>query len=218
MTVLRTGSARRNSAASARNSPASAVMNQPMTVMVSSCAGTKRRCGTNQRRWPRRARPRRPTLPSARTCTRCWPKTPPTRFFSPASVASALRMALCGARGDTAAELAHALHLDGSDRQEDVAVSGLRLVSAWRDGGLAASRQWARPGIRDVPGAEHRVGPVRPAAAARVHRPAARGRGHAGRRRFRRCARGGADLDQPRDRRADRGQDHRSLPPAPSAG
>ena len=55
--------------------------------------------------------------------------------FSPASVASALRMALCGARGDTAAELAHALHLDGSDRQEDVAVSGLRLVSAWRDGG-----------------------------------------------------------------------------------
>ncbi len=54
--------------------------------------------------------------------------------FSPASVASALRMALCGARGETAAELAHALHLDGSDRQENVAVSGLRLVSAWRDG------------------------------------------------------------------------------------
>ncbi len=57
--------------------------------------------------------------------------------FSPASVASALRMALCGARGETAAELAHALHLDGSGRQEDVAVSGLRLVSAWRDGGPA---------------------------------------------------------------------------------
>jgi serpin B len=53
--------------------------------------------------------------------------------FSPASVASALRMALCGARGETAAELVRALHLDGSDRQQDVAVSGLRLVSAWRD-------------------------------------------------------------------------------------
>jgi len=55
--------------------------------------------------------------------------------FSPASVASALRMALCGARGKTAAELARALHLDGADRQDDVAVSALRLVSARRDGG-----------------------------------------------------------------------------------
>ncbi len=51
--------------------------------------------------------------------------------FSPASVASALRMALCGARGETAAELVRALHLNGSDRQQDVAVSGLRLVSAF---------------------------------------------------------------------------------------
>ena len=49
-TVLRAGSACRNSPASARNSAASAVMNQPMSVMVSSCAGTKGRCGTNQRR------------------------------------------------------------------------------------------------------------------------------------------------------------------------
>ncbi len=55
--------------------------------------------------------------------------------FSPASVASALRMALCGAHGKTAAELARALHLDGADRQDDMAVSGLRLVSARRDGG-----------------------------------------------------------------------------------
>jgi serine protease inhibitor len=54
--------------------------------------------------------------------------------FSPASVAGALRMALCGARGETAAELARALHLDRSDSQQDVAVSGLRLVSAWPDG------------------------------------------------------------------------------------
>jgi serpin B len=75
--------------------------------------------------------------------------------FSPASVASALRMALCGARGQTAAELARALHLDGSDRQEDVAVSGLRLVSAlWAGapgGGSATFRApntvWVQSGL-----------------------------------------------------------------------
>ncbi len=55
--------------------------------------------------------------------------------FSPTSVASALRMALFGARGKTAAELARALHLDGADRQDDVAVSALRLASARRGGG-----------------------------------------------------------------------------------
>jgi serpin B len=48
--------------------------------------------------------------------------------FSPASVAGALRMALCGARGQTAAELARALHLDGSPGQ-DVAVSALQLTA-----------------------------------------------------------------------------------------
>ena len=60
--------------------------------------------------------------------------------FSPASVASALRMALCGARGRTAAELARALHLNGSSRPEDAAVSGLSLVSAGKDGGSAVFR------------------------------------------------------------------------------
>ena len=45
--------------------------------------------------------------------------------FSPVSVASALQMALCGARGQTAAELASALH--GSP---DAAAEGLRAVSA----------------------------------------------------------------------------------------
>jgi len=55
--------------------------------------------------------------------------------FSPANVASALRMALAGARGQTAAELARALHLDGSSRPDDVAASGLYLTSPWRDGG-----------------------------------------------------------------------------------
>ena len=45
--------------------------------------------------------------------------------FSPASVAAALQMALCGARGATAAQLAVALHLDGPARAAD----GLRLLS-----------------------------------------------------------------------------------------
>src|SRR6266853_358764 len=42
--------------------------------------------------------------------------------FSPVSVASALRTAWCGARGNTATELAHALHLKGSP---DTAADGL---------------------------------------------------------------------------------------------
>jgi serpin B len=49
--------------------------------------------------------------------------------FSPASAASALRVACCGARGQTAAELALALHL-GESRPEDVAAGGLSLVTA----------------------------------------------------------------------------------------
>ena len=47
--------------------------------------------------------------------------------FSPVSVAAALRMALCGARGQTAAELGRALHQDGSP---DAAADGLRSLSA----------------------------------------------------------------------------------------
>ena len=47
--------------------------------------------------------------------------------FSPVSVASALQMALCGARGQTAAELAGALHLDGSP---DAAAAALRALPA----------------------------------------------------------------------------------------
>src|SRR5579864_6982918 len=49
--------------------------------------------------------------------------------FSPASVASALRMALCGAHGRTAEELARALHLDGSPGAEEVAAGALRPAS-----------------------------------------------------------------------------------------
>jgi serpin B len=47
--------------------------------------------------------------------------------FSPASVAGALRMALCGARGRTASELASALHLNGSP---EAAAEGWQALSA----------------------------------------------------------------------------------------
>ena len=75
--------------------------------------------------------------------------------FSPVSVASALRMALCGARGQTAAELASALH--GSP---EGAAEGLRAVSALvRDvaaGGLvtfrAPSTVWVQSGLPLLPG------------------------------------------------------------------
>jgi serpin B len=50
--------------------------------------------------------------------------------FSPASIAAALRMALAGARGDTAAELAAALHLPGPEAAAD----GLQQLAAIRPG------------------------------------------------------------------------------------
>jgi serpin B len=69
--------------------------------------------------------------------------------FSPTSVAGALRMALCGARGQTAAELARALHLDGSPGQ-DVAESGLSLAASGA-GGTATLRApntvWVQSGL-----------------------------------------------------------------------
>jgi len=71
--------------------------------------------------------------------------------FSPASVASALRMALSGARGQTAAELTRALHVDPSSRPGDVAASGLSLISPGRDGGSAVFRApntvWVQSGL-----------------------------------------------------------------------
>lgn len=45
--------------------------------------------------------------------------------FSPASIAAALRMVLCGARGQTATEIAAALHLRGPEEAAD----GLRLLA-----------------------------------------------------------------------------------------
>jgi serpin B len=70
-----------------------------------------------------------------------------------ASVAAALRMALCGAHGETAAELAAALCLDGHDAAE-----GLRLLSAGlagipADGVVfrAPNTMWVQSGLPLLP-------------------------------------------------------------------
>ncbi len=79
--------------------------------------------------------------------------------FSPASVAAALQMALCGARGATAAQLATALHLEGPAQSAD----GLRLLSdllssagaGGPGGGLtmrAPNTLWVQAGLPLSPG------------------------------------------------------------------
>jgi len=82
--------------------------------------------------------------------------------FSPASVAGALRIALCGARGQTAAELARVLHLDEDPKPQDAAASGLRLTLTSGDSGSATFRApntvWIQSGL-----------PVRAAFKARLH-------------------------------------------------
>jgi serpin B len=89
--------------------------------------------------------------------------------FSPVSVASALWMAWCGARGQTAAELARALHLDGSP---DAALGGLRSLSALVDDAVSGSGSvifrapntvWVQSGL-----------PVRPEFTARLTEAAAK--------------------------------------------
>lgn len=75
--------------------------------------------------------------------------------FSPASVAASLRMALLGARGETAAQLAGALGVPG--RRE--AADGLRVLSAWLPeaaGGQqsavrAPTTVWVQSGLDLVP-------------------------------------------------------------------
>ena len=59
-------------------------------------------------------------------------RAPGNLVFSPASIAAALRMALLGARGETAAELARALHLSGPE----AAAAGLRLLGGVLRGSL----------------------------------------------------------------------------------
>jgi serpin B len=71
--------------------------------------------------------------------------------FSPASVASALRIALCGARGQTAAELARVLHLDEDPKPQDAAAAGLRLTLTSGGSGSATFRApntvWIQSGL-----------------------------------------------------------------------
>ena len=71
--------------------------------------------------------------------------------FSPASVAGALRIALCGARGQTAAELARVLHLDEDPKPQDAAAAGLRLTLTSGGAGSATFRApntvWIQSGL-----------------------------------------------------------------------
>src|SRR5215472_8409838 len=78
---------------------------------------------------------------------------PGNLVLSPASIAAALRMALIGARGETAAELAQALHLpdpaSAVEAQRDLSAipSGkaltLRVVNtAWMDSSLSVQAQY----------------------------------------------------------------------------
>jgi serpin B len=93
--------------------------------------------------------------------------------FSPASVASALRMALCGARGQTAAELAGALHVDGSP---EAAAGGWGALSAvLRDvtaGGSVTFRApnvlWVQSGLPLLPDFAAQLADAAAAAVARA--------------------------------------------------
>src|ERR1700761_8252365 len=92
--------------------------------------------------------------------------------FSPASIAAALQMALVGARGSTAAQLAAALHLDPA-APADGARDGLRLLStviaAGQDPALvlrAPNTLWIQSGL---PLAASFTGPLQDVAAAVVH-------------------------------------------------
>ena len=95
-------------------------------------------------------------------------------IFSPASVAAALRLAWCGARGQTAAELAQVLHLNGSPRPEDVAVSGLSLIAAGRaiGGGRGPAGESATLRAPDTVWIQSRL-PVRPEFTAALSQAAA---------------------------------------------
>jgi serine protease inhibitor len=80
---------------------------------------------------------------------------PASLVLSPASVAAALRMALIGARGETAVEIARVLHLASAEtaRQAQGQLAGmpagdtltLRVVNtAWIDSGLAVREEFLR--------------------------------------------------------------------------
>jgi serpin B len=86
--------------------------------------------------------------------------------FSPVSVASALRMALCGARGQTATELAGALHEAPDAAAADAAAGGLGATAAvvrdvGADGSVtlrAPSNVWVQSGLPLLPGFTSQLG------------------------------------------------------------
>jgi serpin B len=83
--------------------------------------------------------------------------------FSPVSVASVLQMALCGARGQTASELAGALHLDGSPDAADAALRTLPALVAGvtADGTVtfrAPAAVWLQAGLPLEPDFTARLG------------------------------------------------------------
>ena len=92
-------------------------------------------------------------------------------IFSPVSVAAALQMALCGARGQTATELAGALH-----EAPDAAAGGLRAISAavrdvGADGSMtlrAPSIAWVQSGLPLLPGFTSQLGEAAAAAVVQV--------------------------------------------------
>ena len=92
-------------------------------------------------------------------------------IFSPVSVAAALQMALCGARGQTATELAGALH-----EAPAAAAGGLRAISAavrdvGADGSVtlrAPSIAWVQSGLPLLPGFTSQLGEAAAAAVVQV--------------------------------------------------
>ena len=90
-----------------------------------------------------------------------------TRCSRPPALAAALQMALCGARGATAAQLAAALHLDGPARGRGRPAPAVRpavLRPEAGPGGPGGGLTVRRP--------EHPVGAGRSARLAGLHRPA----------------------------------------------
>jgi serpin B len=90
--------------------------------------------------------------------------------FSPASIACALQMTLCGARGDTAAELARALHLDGPSAAADGLTLLTSLFGDVAARGLVTFRapntMWVQAGLALLP---QFTAQLRDAAAVAVH-------------------------------------------------
>jgi serpin B len=98
--------------------------------------------------------------------------------FSPASIAAALQLALMGARGSTAAQLASALHLGGADPAVNARDGLLLLSEAIRAGQnstltlQAPSTLWVQAGL---PLADSFTGPLQDVAAAIVREADFRG-------------------------------------------